>query len=50
MVASVSTQAAEDSWRGRLARAIDVLAGLATFLVLNVVSVLQQSLLGLFDL
>ncbi len=49
MFAIVSTQATEDIWRGRLARAVDVLAGLATFLVLNVVSVLQQALLGLFD-
>ncbi len=49
MFAIVSTQTTEDIWRGRLARAVDVLAGLATFLVLNVVSVLQQTLLGLFD-
>lgn len=50
MAAMMSIQGAKEIRRGRLAWAVDILTGGATFLVPNVVGTLQQALLGLFDL
>lgn len=50
MIATIPAQVATEDWRGRLALAVDILVGVATFLILYVIGVLQQALLGIFDL
>lgn len=49
MIAAVQTTAA-DTWRVRLAWAVDIMSGIAACLVPAVVLFLQQALLGLFNL